>query len=136
MIEGIDLSVTCTVTKGNPSSTIVFWTKVDNSVFRYNGSTLQLPNIQRNSSGTYKCTAENSYSNGKKGTDSQFTVVNVQCRSLMSNTQSCNYFVHVFFTSLKRFFSYDIYIYLSVSVWFVFFCDQLSIITQVTFKCH
>nr|XP_034303739.1 titin-like isoform X4 [Crassostrea gigas] len=77
-IEGRDLSVTCRATPGNPNSTTFYWTKVDNPGFRQNGSTLQLPNIQRTSSGTYRCTAENNYSNGERGTDSQAMVVNVQ----------------------------------------------------------
>lgn len=42
------------------------------------------PNVnglsQRNSSGTYKCTAENSYHNGERGTHSQSFAVNVQCK--------------------------------------------------------
>lgn len=81
-IEGRDLSVTCRATPGNPNSTTFYWTKVDNPGFRQNGSTLQLPNIQRTSSGTYRCTAENNYSNGERGTDSQAMVVNVQCETL------------------------------------------------------
>ncbi|XP_065933069.1 hemicentin-1-like isoform X2 [Magallana gigas] len=75
--EGRNLSVTCTATKGNPDSTTFYWTKVDNSVFRQNETTLQLYNIQRNSSGTYRCTAENNYNTGEKGTDSQSMVVDV-----------------------------------------------------------
>lgn len=80
IIEGNDLSVTCTVTPGNPSSTTFYWTKVDNQGFKQDGPTLQLPNIQRTSSGTYRCTAENNYSNKEKGTHSQPMVVNVLCR--------------------------------------------------------
>lgn len=82
ILEGKDLSVTCKVTPGNPSSTTFYWTKVDNPGFRHNGSTLHLPNIQRTSFGTYRCTAENNYNNGEKGTDSQSMIVNVLCRSL------------------------------------------------------
>lgn len=77
--EGSQLIVNCTVTPGNPSSTTFYWTKVDNSGFRQNGSTLQFYNIQRNSSGTYRCTAENNYNNGVKGTHSQALEVNVLC---------------------------------------------------------
>lgn len=80
IIEGRDISVTCTATPGNPSSTTFYWTKVDNSGFRQNGATLQLPDIQRTSSGTYRCTAENNYSNGEKGTDSQSMFINVLCK--------------------------------------------------------
>uniref|UniRef100_K1S1L6 Hemicentin-1 n=1 Tax=Magallana gigas TaxID=29159 RepID=K1S1L6_MAGGI len=77
VIEERNISITCTATPGNPSFTF-WWTKVDNPGFIENGATIQLSNIQRNNSGTYRCTAENNYSNGKKGTDSQLTVVNVQ----------------------------------------------------------
>lgn len=78
-IEGRDLSVTCQAAPGNPSSTTFYWTKVDNPGFRQNGATLRLYNIQRNSSGTYRCTAENNYNNGEKGAHSQTMVVKVQC---------------------------------------------------------
>uniref|UniRef100_A0A8W8LC41 Hemicentin-1 n=1 Tax=Magallana gigas TaxID=29159 RepID=A0A8W8LC41_MAGGI len=78
VIEERNISITCTATPGNPSFTTFWWTKVDNPGFIENGATIQLSNIQRNNSGTYRCTAENNYSNGKKGTDSQLTVVNVQ----------------------------------------------------------
>nr|XP_034300633.1 B-cell receptor CD22 [Crassostrea gigas] len=77
IIEGRVLSVTCTVTPGNPSSTTFYWTKVDNSEFRQNGPTLQFPNIVRTSSGAYRCTAVNIYSNGEKGTHSQFMAISV-----------------------------------------------------------
>ncbi|XP_052691740.1 synaptogenesis protein syg-2-like [Crassostrea angulata] len=77
ILEGRDLSVTCKATPGNPSSTTFYWTKVDNPGFRKNGSTLHLPNIQRISSGTYRCTAENNYNKEEKGTDSQSMDVNV-----------------------------------------------------------
>lgn len=92
IIEGGALSVTCHVTPGNPSSTTVYWTKEDNQGFRQNGATLQLPYIQRNSSVTYRCTAENMYSNGENGSDSQSMVVNVLCQFFyycFSNHKSC-----------------------------------------------
>ncbi|XP_052691152.1 kin of IRRE-like protein 1 [Crassostrea angulata] len=76
-IEGGDLTVNCTATPGNPSATTFYWTKVDNQGFRQNGAILQLYNTQRTSSGTYKCTAENNYSNGKKGTHSLLMVIDV-----------------------------------------------------------
>lgn len=53
---------------------------MNESAFRQNGSTLQLTKIERNSSGTYRCTAENTYSIGNRGTHSQDMVVNVLCR--------------------------------------------------------
>lgn len=85
IIEGNDLSLTCTVTPGNPSITTFYLTKADNQGFRQNGPTLQLYNIQRTSSGTYRCIAENNYSNGERGTDSQSMAVNVLCRYLAHN---------------------------------------------------
>lgn len=77
--EGNDLLVTCTAVPGNPNSTTFLWTKTDNQMFRQSGTNLQISNIQRNSSGTYRCTAETTYSNGEKGTDSQDIFVNVLC---------------------------------------------------------
>lgn len=73
------MSFNCQATPGNPNSTTFYWTKIDNQEFRQSGSTLHLPNIQRTNSGTYRCTTENSYSNGEKGTHSQSIIVNVQC---------------------------------------------------------
>ena len=78
-IEGKDLLVTCNATQGNPSSTAIFWSKSNDSGFRQTGTTLRLLNIHRNSSGTYKCTAENTYNNGEKGTNSQNMVIDVLC---------------------------------------------------------
>lgn len=86
IIEGRDLFVTCTATSGNPSSTIFNWNKIDNPGFRQNGSTLQLSNIHRTSSGTYRCKAENYYSNGEKGTHNQSMIINVQCGLLLYST--------------------------------------------------
>lgn len=80
IIEGKDLSVNCTATPGNPSATTLYWTKVDNPGFRQNGPTLHLLDIQRTSSGTYKCTAENNYGNGEKGRNSQSMIINVLCK--------------------------------------------------------
>ncbi|XP_078331736.1 hemicentin-1-like isoform X3 [Crassostrea virginica] len=75
--EGQDFLISCRATPGNPITTMFWWIKVNDPVFKQNGSTLQLPYIQRHNSGTYKCIAENTYSNGWKGTDSQEMVVNV-----------------------------------------------------------
>lgn len=80
IIKGRDLSVTCAATPGNPSSTTFYRTKIYNPGFRQNGATLQLPNIQRNRSGPYRCRAENNYINGEKGAHSQSMEVNVLCR--------------------------------------------------------
>lgn len=80
MIEGGNLSVACLATPGNPRSTTVYWTKEDDPEFRQNGSILQLYTIQRNSSGTFKCTAENLYNDKERGIHSRSLVVNVQCK--------------------------------------------------------
>lgn len=63
----------------------------DNPGFRQNETTLQLYKIQRTSSGTYKCTAENNYSNGEKGTHIQTMVVNVLCGLLLYNIVSVGF---------------------------------------------
>nr|XP_022345367.1 hemicentin-1-like isoform X3 [Crassostrea virginica] len=76
-IEGQDFLISCRAIPGNPITTMFWWIKVNDPEFRQNGSTLELPSIQRNRSGTYKCITENTYSNGWKGTDSQEMVVNV-----------------------------------------------------------
>lgn len=83
IIEGRNLSVPCETTPGNPNSTTIYWTKVGEQ-FRQSGATLQLANINRTSSGTYICTAENNYSYTEKGTDSQSMVINVQCKLILS----------------------------------------------------
>ena len=88
IIETQDLFIICGANPGNPNLTIFVWTKVD-SEFRQNGSTLQLPNIQRTSSGTYRCTAVNTYSSGAKGAHSQTMVVNVLCRVLFFSQFHC-----------------------------------------------
>lgn len=84
IIEGGNLSVTCQSNPGNPSATNVYWTKVNNSEFRQNESRLHLPNIQKISSGTYICVAENSYYNGTKGRNNETMDVNVLCENLLS----------------------------------------------------
>nr|XP_022344647.1 hemicentin-1-like [Crassostrea virginica] len=85
IIEGEDLLVTCNATQGNPSSTAIFWSKSNDPGFRQTGTTLRLLNIHRNSSGTYKCTAENTYSNGEKGTNSQNMVIDVLYKPVIKN---------------------------------------------------
>ena len=79
-IEGQDLLIICRATPGNPITTMFWWIKVNDPVFRQNGSILEFISIQKNRSGTYKCIAENTYSSGWKGTDSQEMVVNVLCK--------------------------------------------------------
>ena len=79
-IEHEDLSVTCKAIPGNPNYTTFYWTNLNNPGFKQNFSELRLPHIQRNSSGTYRCTAENTYSNREKGTNNKYMVVNVLCK--------------------------------------------------------
>lgn len=79
IIEGNDLKVVCNATAGNPIATEFFWTMIGNPGFKHEGPTLQLSDILRTNAGTYKCTAENNYSDGKKGADSQSMDVNVLC---------------------------------------------------------
>lgn len=81
--EGKNLSVTCQATPGIPNSTTIYWTYADNKGFKQDGSTLRLPNIQRKSSGTYICTAENNYNERDKGIHNQTMVVNVQYKPLI-----------------------------------------------------
>lgn len=81
IIEGEDLSVTCMSIHGNPRNTTYYWTKEGDQTFgKKFGALLKLFKIQRNSSGKYRCTAENNFSNGEKGTDSQTMKVNVLCK--------------------------------------------------------
>lgn len=47
IIEGIDVSITCQANVGNPSSTAMYWIKVDDAGFRQNEPTLHLLDIQR-----------------------------------------------------------------------------------------
>lgn len=80
-IEGRNLSVTCSYTFGEPTATTVYWTKTD-SVFRYDGQILWIPNIEKEDSGTYACHAENSYSSGNRGTTNTTIQIDVQCQSI------------------------------------------------------
>lgn len=79
IVEGNDLLVTCKATHGNPSTTTISWTLLNNPSFSQTEATLNLSNIKRNDSGRYNCTAENFYSDGMKGIHSQQMVVNVFC---------------------------------------------------------
>lgn len=80
-IEGRNLSVTCSYTLGEPTATTVYWTKSD-SVFRYDGQMLWIPNIEKEDSGTYVCHAENTYSSGNRGTANTTIQIDVQCQSI------------------------------------------------------
>ncbi|XP_052720825.1 uncharacterized protein LOC128192289 [Crassostrea angulata] len=76
-VEGQNFSIKCSYSAGNPITTSLYWTKT-NSVFRYNGQLLRIPNIQRKDSGTYTCFAENTYSSGKKGKANATIEIDVQ----------------------------------------------------------
>uniref|UniRef100_A0A8W8NFL9 Hemicentin-1 n=1 Tax=Magallana gigas TaxID=29159 RepID=A0A8W8NFL9_MAGGI len=60
--EGQAAILECRVTAANPSSNITWqWYKTDRpGTMIHNGPTLRIPNIQRNRSGSYSCTASNS----------------------------------------------------------------------------
>lgn len=79
IIEGRELSVVCYANDGNPSSTTFFWTKEDNPGFTQNQNTLRISSINRTSSGTYICTAQNIYNDRETGSNNQSMVVNVLC---------------------------------------------------------
>ncbi|XP_062566514.1 hemicentin-1-like isoform X1 [Saccostrea cucullata] len=84
-VEYSSLYVTCSATNGNPSTTLFYWKKSGDSDFQLNDANLRLYSINRNQSGTYICTAENTYSSGSKGSDSQQLVVDVQYPPLVSD---------------------------------------------------
>lgn len=92
IIEGRNLSVKCSTTFSNPSTTTFFWTKDDSPEFKVNGAILKIPFIQKNISGIYRCTAENIYSNLEKGSDSQSMVINVLCKCSIV----CMYIIYKF----------------------------------------
>lgn len=98
IIEGNNLSVRCNATPGNPKSLTFYWTEVDGFGLRQSGPILQLPYIQRNSSGTYKCTAENRYNIKENGTDNQTMIVNVLCKCM---TYSIKYAVNECYNAVK-----------------------------------
>lgn len=79
-VELTDFSAACTVVPGNPPNTEMYWTRSGEETFQQNSTHLRLFSINRNDSGTYKCTAENTYSSGSKGSNSQTLVVDVQCK--------------------------------------------------------
>lgn len=80
VIEGRYISVTCSASPGNPEPSTFFWTNIGLSGSRQEGPILQLPGINRSSSGNYTCTAENNYNNNEKGTSTQSMVINVLCK--------------------------------------------------------
>lgn len=85
--EGNTLTVGCKVMEGNPNTSKVFWTRVGDSTFHENSATLQLFKIQRNSSGFYKCTAENMFNGGKKGKHSRIMFINVLYKPMIVTKQ-------------------------------------------------
>ena len=81
--EQSDFSIDCSATPGNPLSFVYYWTLSGDVHFRQNGTTLRQPRISRNQSGTYFCSAVNSYSNGEEGRDSKPLIVDVQCKEMV-----------------------------------------------------
>lgn len=102
IIEGGNISINCSADPGNPKNITFFWTWVNIKSFRQNGTTLNLPNIQRNSSGNYKCTAENMYNNGKKGSHSQIMVINVLCKLSPYSYQQIYILAYKYCLSISR----------------------------------
>lgn len=78
VIEGKTATLECEVTAANPYALITWmWLNASNhkDVF-YNGGKYTLPNVQRNQSGLYSCTAENSI-----GKSEPITInMDVQCK--------------------------------------------------------
>lgn len=62
VVEGATATLECRVTAANPNSSITWrWYNTENpSTVLQNGPTLSFPNIHRNRSGSYRCTASNS----------------------------------------------------------------------------
>lgn len=77
-----DLHVYCSATPGNPPIHVYYWTRSGDDTFRQNGTYLGLYGISRNETGSYICTAVNSYSTAGEGKDSQTLAVNVQCKEI------------------------------------------------------
>lgn len=77
VIEGQTATLECTVVDANPNTSITwewFRTKSPKNII-YNESSYEIPNIQRNMSGSYSCIARNSI-----GTSEAYvTIVDVQC---------------------------------------------------------
>ncbi|XP_062617806.1 uncharacterized protein LOC134279425, partial [Saccostrea cucullata] len=76
-IEGTDFNKKCLYNVGKPPETNVYWTRQGSS-FRHEGDVLSLTKIQRSSSGTYTCTAQNQYSSGNKGQSKQSMTIDVE----------------------------------------------------------
>ena len=75
--EGRIATLICTVIDANPNTSITWrWNKQDNlNVDLHNGPAYTIPNIQREKSGTYVCTASNSVGTS----EGENLVVDVQC---------------------------------------------------------
>eukprot|EP00105_Crassostrea_gigas_P021956 XP_011441295.1 PREDICTED: hemicentin-2 isoform X1 [Crassostrea gigas] len=79
-----DLSIPCSAMAGNPSNHVYYWTRSGDDSFRENNTYLRLNGLSRNESGTYICTAVNSYSTGGEGKDSKTLTVDVQYPPVVS----------------------------------------------------
>lgn len=77
VIEGKTATLECILTDANPSKGIAWkWFKTDSpSIVLYKGPIFKIANIQRDKSGSYNCTANNSV-----GTSEAVTInVDIQC---------------------------------------------------------
>lgn len=77
VIEGHRATLKCAMIAANPNTSIIWrWSRTDRPKdVLYYGPNYTIPNIQRNRSGTYNCTASNSV-----GTSEPFIInVDVQC---------------------------------------------------------
>ena len=89
VIEGRPLSVTCTVTSGNPhpTSTQFTWRQLGGSLTQ-NQQILRINTIRRSQDGTYRCTATNTmvptHGQTVTGTGSVTLDVDVLCKSVYS----------------------------------------------------
>lgn len=82
VIEGQSATLKCDMTAANPNTSIIWrWYRTDRpNVVLFYGPNYTLPNIQRNMSGTYNCTASNSIGTS----EANIINVEVQCEFLDS----------------------------------------------------
>lgn len=79
VIEGQTGTLQCKVVAANPNTTITwkwFRTETPSEDLHNNGPTYTIPNIERDRSGSYSCTASNSIGTSEAST----VIVDVQCK--------------------------------------------------------